>query len=340
MSAIAFLLAAAVLGDRCAGALPELRSAETALDAGRWDEGERLLEPLSATHPECSRVVLGQARVRAARGDAPEAERLFARATTLAPDDPDVQASFAQYWLGRRRLPQADYLSSLALSLNPDCPRALVVQGQILGSKGAVPQARGALEKAVALEPGNAEAHYQLGILFFRGNLHPDAVRHFERVTNLRALDARAHDYLAVSLEAMGDAEGADLAYGRALAVNEGPFFDARLDYNYGRFLLKQGRLEESRSHLDRAVSLLPDSRGAHYERGKLRLALKDYAAARQDTERALTLPDPEGAVLDLQVYYLLATIYAHLGESALARKYADLSRTTPIPEQLHDRRR
>lgn len=329
MSAIALLLAAAVLGDRCAGAGPALGSAETALDAGRWDEGERLLEPLSATHPECGRVVLGLARVRAARGDAPEAERLFARATTLSPDDPDAQASFAQYWLGRRRVPQADYLSSLALSLNPDCPRALVVQGQILGLKGEVREARGALEKAVALEPGSAEAHYQLGILFFRGNLHPDAVRHFERVIALRPLDARAHDYRAVSLEAMGDAEGADIAYGRALAVNEGPFSDPLLDYNYGRFLLKQGRLDESRSHLDRAVSVFPESRGARYERGKLRLALKDYAAARQDAERALTLSDPDGTVLDLQVYYLLATLYARLGEADLARKYAELSRTT-----------
>ncbi len=37
----------------------------------------------------------------------------------------------------------------------------------------------------------------------------------------------------------------------------------------------------------------------------------------------------PAGSVLDLQVYYLLATVYARLGETDLARKYAELSRTT-----------
>jgi hypothetical protein len=47
-----------------------------------------------------------------------------------------------------------------------------------------------------------------------------------------------------------------------------------------------------------------------------------------------LSLRDPDGFVLDLQVYYLLATVYSRLGETELARKYADLARTTPIPDQ------
>ena len=65
--------------------------------------------------------------------------------------------------------------------------------------------------------------------------------------------------------------------------------------------------------------------------------ALKDHAAARKDAERALSLRDPSGLVLDLQVYYLLSTVYARLGEVELARKYAELSRTTPIPDQARD---
>jgi tetratricopeptide (TPR) repeat protein len=123
------------------------------------------------------------------------------------------------------------------------------------------------------------------------------------------------------------------------LQVGEGPGFDPLLDYNYGRFLLKQDRLGESRTYLDRAVRRLPERRGPHYERAKLHVALKDYAAARADAERALSLRDPSGLVLDLQVYYLLATVYARLGETDLARKYAELSRTTAIPGQAGDRR-
>jgi protein O-GlcNAc transferase len=318
----------------CARAEPALESALEAVDKGQWADAERLLQPLSVSHPDCSGVVLARARLRAAQGESAEAERLFARAAALAPGDPLVHAQAAQHWLSRGQQARADYLSALALSLNPDCPEGLVVQGRILSQKGEGAAARQALEKAVAAAPAHAEARYQLGIWLYRRQLHPEAVPQFEKVVELRPLDARAHDYLALSLEGLGDAERAGLAYGNALKVNEGPFRDAFLDYYYGRFLLKQNRLEESRSHLDRAVALHPDERAVHYERGKLHLALKQYVAARKDAERALALPDPGGLVLDLQVYYLLATVYARLGEAELARKYAELSRTTAIPER------
>ncbi len=235
---------------------------------------------------------------------------------------------------------RADYQSALALSLSPDCPKALVIQGRILGLKGQASAARETLEKAARLDPANAEARYQLGVWFYRRQLFPEAVLHLEKVVALRPRDARAHDYLALSLEGLGDAERADLAYRSALKVNDGPFRDLFFDYYYGRFLLKQNRLEESQLHLDRAVALHPYERAAHYERGKLSLARKEYAAARKDAERALSLRDPDGLVLDLQVYYLLATVYSRLGESELARKYAELSRTTEIPDQALDRRR
>lgn len=249
----------------CTGAEAALASIAEAAEKGRWPEVERLLQPLSASHP--------------------------------------------------------------------DCVDALVVQGRILGLKGQVHEARLALERALRLDPHSVEAMYQLGVWFFRGRLHLDASRHFEKVVAQRPTDARAHDYLGLSLEALGEAERAERAYLGGLKVNAGAFFDPLLDYNYGRYLLKQHRLEESRLHLDRAVALLPRRRGVHYERGKLHLALEDYAAARRDAERALSLPDPGGLVLDLQVYYLLATVYARLGETELARKYAELSRTTPLSE-------
>jgi len=242
--------------------------------------------------------------------------------------------------LDKGELARADYLSSLALALAPDCPEALVVQGRVFSLKGRPREAREALDKAVRLAPADAEARYQLGIWLYRARRYADAVPQFEKVVALRPTDVRAHDYLALNLEALGEGERAELAYRDASRVNDGPLRDPFFDYYYGRFLLKQGRLEEGRAPLDRAVARHPDERAVHYERGKLNLARKDYVAARRDAERALDLRDPGGLVLDLQVYYLLATVYARLGESALARKYAELARTTPIPDQDADRPR
>jgi hypothetical protein len=54
--------------------------------------------------------------------------------------------------------------------------------------------------------------------------------------------------------------------YKKGLVVNKGPLFDYFLDYNYGRFLLKERKLQESKVHLDRAVSLAPETRAVYYE--------------------------------------------------------------------------
>jgi Tfp pilus assembly protein PilF len=69
-------------------------------------------------------------------------------------------------------------------------------------------------------------------------------------------------------------------------------------------------------------------------------LARGDYESARQNAERALALGKPGDNVIDLQVYYLLATIYSRLGETELGKKHAQLARTTEIPEHADDLRR
>ena len=56
------------------------------------------------------------------------------------------------------------------------------------------------------------------------------------------------------------------------------------------------------------------------------------YADARTDAERALSLKDPSGIILDLQIYNLLQLVYNRLGEKELARQFAELSRTTAVP--------
>ena len=144
---------------------------------------------------------------------------------------------------------------------------------------------------------------------------------------------ASAWDYLALNLEPLGEVDRADAAYRQGFKVNhEGQFFDAFLDYNYGRFLAKRNQLLESKRHLDRAVELVPDYRATWYDRAKLNLRLGNYAQARTDAERAASLTAQTGGILDLQVYALLEQIYRRLGEKELADKYAALTRETPPP--------
>jgi hypothetical protein len=64
-----------------------------------------------------------------------------------------------------------------------------------------------------------------------------------------------------------------------------------------------------------------PEVRAVWYERAKVNLLMKNYADARDDAERAATLPDTQGVILDLQVYALLGQIYGRLGNQETSNK-------------------
>jgi Tfp pilus assembly protein PilF len=104
------------------------------------------------------------------------------------------------------------------------------------------------------------------------------------------------------------------------------------VDYNYGRFLAKRNQPATAKQHLNRAVELVPHVRAVWYERAKLNLRTKNYQQARTDAEKAAATDDPAHVILDLQIYSLLAQVYSRMGETDLAKKYADLTRETPPP--------
>lgn len=322
----------------CAGAAQQLSAAMKQIEQANFGEAERMLTELQASHAECPDVTLGLGRVRAAQGDVLSAQKLLSRYTLLVPEDAKGHYYLAQFLFSQGNYQRADTISEQVLSLQPDYPEGIVLRAQILLLKGAKTPAQELLERACKLAPTNAEAHFQLGSLFDGNKRHAEAVEQFEKVIALNPRDARAYDYLALNLEPLGEIERAEAAFKKGLQTNEKPFFDSFLDYNYGRFLLKRNRLAESQRHLDRALALAPQTRAPHYEHAKLNLRLRKYQEARLDAEQALSLPDPAGFILDLQVYYLLSSIYIRLGEQELARKYIELSQNTPVPIQARER--
>jgi tetratricopeptide (TPR) repeat protein len=282
-----------------------LRQINAALNGARLQDADQLLTQILGTYPDCSSVIAAQSRLE----------------------------------LARRNYARADALSEQALRSEPKDAAALTVRGLILSMKGQPAEGRELLERAVRIDPSNSEASFQLGVIYDRAKLHPEALAMFQRTTALRPSDPRAWDYLALTLEPLGRVSDAEEAYKKGLAVNNQPVFDWFLDYNYGRLLFKLNRLPESKTHLDRALELVPSVRATHYDHAKLNLRLGNLEAARDDAEKALAIPDQSGVILDLQVYNLLATIYTRLGDKQQAQKYAELSESARIPVRSADGR-
>jgi tetratricopeptide (TPR) repeat protein len=337
-TAMLFLLVAAclprvALADACAEADSQYSRISIELGRSAVEAAERILNQVPPSNAACPSVLLAKARIAAGKGDSSQAEALFSHYMEVAPEDPRGYAFLARLLIDEGEYPRADAASEAAIQKGPDNPAALAVRGQLLAMKGDRKRGVELLTKACQLDPEDAEAEFQLGSIYDRSKLPADAMIHFKRVVALDPEDPRAWDYLALSQEPMGDLDGAAGSYAKALQVNrEGPHYDAFLDYNYGRFLMKQGDLKKSKVHLDHAVELVPNIRATWYERARLDLRLKDYQLARKDAETAARISDPEGIIIDLQIYSILEQIYRRVGERELANKYAELGRSTAPP--------
>jgi tetratricopeptide (TPR) repeat protein len=317
----------------CAGAEAEIKAIQKALDRNAYAAANGLVTSLASAHPDCPFTLLAQAKMKAAGGAAIEARSLFSQYVERVPENAAGMAYFARFLIDQGEYRQADDLSAAALERDSSDPAALAVRGQILDMKRQTVSGMELLKKSCELDPDNAEAQFQLGAIYDRGKRPAEAVLHFQKAVDLDPAYVGAWDYLALNLEPLGEMDRADAAYRHGLEVNqEGPHFDAFLDYNYGRFLAKRNQLVESKKHLDRAVELVPDYRATWYDRAKLNLRMGNYPQARTDAEKALSLGDQTGGILDLQVYSLLEQVYRRLGEKELADKYAELTRDTPPP--------
>ena len=311
LSFILFTAAPAVAGT-CTGAEAQLTQVSRQLTLSSLDGVKSTLQSLSTSYPDCMEVVLQRARLAEAEGDPNTAAELYYRYTDSDPNDSRGLAYFGRFFLEQRDYMRADALSAVAVQKNPE--------------------ARSMLEKAVRLNPDDPEAQFQLGAIYDKAKSAPNAAKYFRAVVKLNARDARAWDYLALNLEPLGDLDAADQAYRKGLAVNQpGRYYDAFLDYNYGRFLAKRNDLAASKQHLDRAVETIPQIRAVWYERARLEMRMQNYQQARADGERAAACTET-GGIIDLQIYSLLSQIYTRLGEKALATKYTDLTRETPPP--------
>jgi tetratricopeptide (TPR) repeat protein len=322
----------------CTGAEKQLAQVSNQLTLNSLEAAENSLRALSLSYPDCPEIILQRARLAQVKGEANQAAELYYRYTDGDPDDSRGLAYFGRFFLEQRDYMRADALSAAAVQKNAVDPVALALRAQILVLKGHSHEAQELLEKAIQIDPDDPEAQFQLGEIYDKAKLSPKAVTCFQKVVALNPRDARAWDYLALNLEPLGDLDGAEEAYQRGLRVDQpGKYYDAFLDYNYGRFLAKRNELSASKQHLDTAVTLTPQIRAVWYERARLEMRMHNYRQAQADAEKAAACTQ-QGGIIDLQIYSLLSQVYARLGNTALAKKYMDLTRETPPPVRNESR--
>jgi len=244
------------------------------------------------------------------------------------------QAAMAAYQKASALFEQRQYEPALAaveeaLRLNPKLVPALTLKGRLAMTANRFDIATACLRRAVEIEPDSAANQFLLGFALYVENDFVRALEPLERAAGLKPGDARTEFYLALTSEGLGRSGDAIAAYERALKLekaNSSQLADVLVAY--ARLLFTLGRFDESERLIDRALAVERDSRDAQYEKGRLRLERRDYAAAIKHGKKAMELPGV-GAT-ERQIHYLLARAYKQTGQTELAEIHLAKFRAAP----------
>ncbi len=322
------LLALLATIDRPCPPVARLASMGRLLQDGDLVHAQELIDSLRESHPACAELMLGAARVSAARGMLEQTYHLLEGYISLVPENPQGYEALGEFFMDRADLAKAEPAFWKALTLRPDSVVALIGLGTALYRQGHEhdAEARQLLQKACQLHPETPRVFVAMGDFLASRGGYGDAAAAFRRAVILAPNNPLAWRYLANALEFAGESRQAEAAYRRGVAANGGGL-DPLLPYYYGKFLLQSNRLAESKQNLDKAIELAPGYGPVFYERAKLMMRLDDGAAARAAAERLLALPESDRGILDFQLFNLLTTIYVKVGDRTLAGQYAALAR-------------
>lgn len=186
-----------------------------------------------------------------------------------------------------------------ALKAHPEGAEAHNGRGEILWDEGKCDEALAEFEQAVKADPKFVAAHLNRAeLLVEEFRLHEEAIQHCDRLLaggpELPRLDrgteAEVYYLKAKALFYQDDLDGALFLLRRALKT--GGEQDVYRAFE-GQLLFEQGRFEEARRQLERAVGLNPDAAHAVYHLGLVLERLGHEEEAARMFERAHTL-DPE----------------------------------------------
>ncbi len=208
----------------------------------------------------------------------------------LAEEDPKNPRHLLE--LARVAYLQHDFEGALgylghARDLTPGDARVHFLFGMVLVELNLPLEARKSVEKAVAIDPENPDYNYGLGSIILRARDAASAVVSFRKYVAERPDDPRGHFALGVAYFAAGDYEHCRSEMGVARGD---PATAAGAGYFLGRVARIDERLDEAAALLEGSIRLSPSFAEAYAELGRVRLRQGRTEDAKAAVERALAL--------------------------------------------------
>src|SRR5229473_1450650 len=233
-----------------------------------------------------------------------------------------AQDSEQLYQLGARLFAEHQPAAAIqalerSVALKPSHATAWKALGVVHAAQGDFDLAEKPFRNACELQPAFRDACLYYGRTLYLLNRFQPALEVLRRTLRDDQRNSQIYRLMALSLEALGETAEAASAFQNAVRLDRAspPNDDPGIDY--GVYLFRQGRAEQSLEPLESVLKRHPDASRAHLELGCILLSLDRLSDSQLHLERACAL-DPNSS----RSHLLLGKVYLRLGKTEAAEEH------------------
>jgi tetratricopeptide (TPR) repeat protein len=265
---------------------------------------------------------LRQARSLIRAGDLPSAQLALESCVVALPRNAEAWRHLGLVHFAQRHFDPAAAALERSLELDARQPQAYKMLGRVETARSKPALAERAFVEAARRDPEDAEARYLLGRLYQSEGRLAEAARSLKEALALDPKSVRALAFLGTVSYGLGDAALSQESFARAVSLNRASKTpDAIPHLEYGIYLQRTNRLEESVSELSRAAQLDRASVEARFELGQSLHRLRRLKEAAEALREALSLN-----ASDPRVHYLLGRVCYEQGDRGCGDEQMRLS--------------
>jgi len=265
---------------------------------------------------------LPQARALIRKGDLPSARRSLEDCVAAYPHGAEGWLTLGLVHFAEQHFDQAAAALEKSLERDARQPQAFRMLGRVHTARAKPALAERAFVEAARLDPADAEARYLLGRLYQSEDRLVEAARFLKEAVALDPGSIRALAFLGTVSYGLGDTALCQESFQRALSLNRASKApDAIPHLEYGIYLQRADRLEESVAELRRAAQLDGSSVEARFELGRSLHRLRRLPEAGESLHEALALD-----ASDPRAHYLLGRVCYEQGDRAGGDEHMRLS--------------
>jgi Flp pilus assembly protein TadD len=267
-------------------------------------------------------VDLREAKASIRAGDLPSAQLSLESCVVALPGNAEAWRNLGLVHFAQRHLDQAAAALEKSLELEAGQAQTFKMLGRVQTARVKPALAERAFVEATRLGPEDAEARYLLGRLYQSEGRLVEAARFLKEAVALDPSSVRAHAFLGTVSYGLGDTSLCQESFLRAVSLNRASKApDAIPHLEYGIYLQRTNRLDESVTELRRAAQLDRSSVEAWFELGQSLHRLRRPKESGEALREALSLD-----ATDPRVHYLLGRVCYEQGDRACGDEHMRLS--------------